>query len=141
MLPFRGINGEREVKRCAKVNRVAVEEPPADAAVFYQKPNCTTCRKARAVLEQRGLELKSRDLDKQPLSVGELQALIGTADYRRFLNPRNELYRLRKMKDHTPSRGEALRLMACNPNRIRRPITIRGGRMVLGFDADALERI
>ena len=42
------------------------------------------------------------------------------------------------MKENPPSRGEALRLMSENPNLIKRPITVRGGRMILGFDQPAL---
>ena len=66
----------------------------------------------------------------------ELDELIGSRDYRQFLNPRNELYRERGMKDHPPSRAEAIKLMAQHPNLIRRPILIRGNRMVIGWDEE-----
>ena len=66
----------------------------------------------------------------------ELDHLIGKRDYKDFLNTRNELYRERGMQDHPPPRAEALRLMSENPNLIRRPILIRNGRMVLGFDEE-----
>lgn len=84
-----------------------------------------------------GAELESRDLDKERLSEGELDKLIGERDYREFLNSRNELYRARKMKEHPPSRAEAIKLMAKEPNLIRRPVVIRGGQMVLGYDEEA----
>ena len=66
----------------------------------------------------------------------ELDELIGSRDYRQFLNPRNELYRERGMKEHPPSRAEAIKLMAQHPNLIRRPILIRGNRMVIGWDEE-----
>ena len=81
-----------------------------------------------------GAELESRDLDKQPLSEKELDELIGGRDYKPFLNPRNELYRERKMADKTPSRAEAIRLMSRNPNLIKRPVVVHGDQIVLGFD-------
>ena len=81
-----------------------------------------------------GAELDTRDLETQPLSEKELQALIGTRDYVPFLNSRNELYRERNMAEKMPSREEAIRLMSRNPNLIKRPIAVRGGDMVLGFD-------
>ncbi len=68
------------------------------------------------------------------LSTEEIDKLIGQRDYKEFLNTRNELYRERNMKDHPPSRAEAIKLMAENPNLIRRPILISGGKMALGFD-------
>jgi arsenate reductase (glutaredoxin) len=62
-----------------------------------------------------------------------LDRLIGKRDYRMFLNSRNELYRARGMKENPPSRAEALELMAAHPNLIKRPILVKGGEIVLGF--------
>ena len=87
------------------------------------------------------MELESRDLGKDRLSVAELDALIGERDYRKFLNTRNELYRSRKMGQNPPSREEALQLMAGEPNLIRRPVVVRGSEIVLGYDEEALKRI
>jgi arsenate reductase len=88
-----------------------------------------------------GAELESRDLDKQRLTEAELEKLIGNRDYKEFLNTRNELYRSRKMKDHPPSRAEAIQLLAKEPNLIRRPVVIRGSQMVLGFDEEAYRKL
>ena len=108
---------------------------------FLHKPNCTTCRKAKAFLEKKKADLDVRDLGKDKLSVAELDQLIGTADHRKFLNTRNELYRTRKMGKNPPSRDEALKLMAAQPNLIRRPVVVRGSELVLGYDEEALARI
>jgi len=88
-----------------------------------------------------GAELESRDLDKQRLTEAELEKLIGDRDYKEFLNTRNELYRTRNMKDHPPSRAEAIQLMAKEPNLIRRPVVIRGSQIVLGFDEEAYRKL
>ena len=108
---------------------------------FLQKPSCTTCRKAKAFLERRKVELDLRDLGKDRMSIAELDALIGKRDHRMFLNSRNELYRTRKMGQNPPSREEALKLMAAEPNLIRRPVVLRGSEIVLGYDEEALKRI
>ena len=86
-------------------------------------------------------ELESRDLDKERLTEDELKELIGDRDYKEFLNTRNELYRTRKMKEHPPSRAEAIKLMAKEPNLIRRPVVLRGSEMVLGFDEEAYRKL
>ncbi len=75
------------------------------------------------------------------MSAAELDRLIGDRDYTEFLNPRNELFRRRKMKLNPPSRMEAIRLMAKEPNLIRRPLIFAGKRIVLGFDEDAIKRL
>jgi arsenate reductase len=92
-------------------------------------------------LLELGAELESRDLDKQPLSEEELDELIGARDYKPFLNPRNELYRERKMAEKAPSRAEAIRLMSRNPNLIKRPVVVRGDQIVLGLDEEAYRKL
>ena len=90
---------------------------------------------------KKGVRLVERDLGREPLSEVELKDLVGNRDPREFLNTRNELYRKRKMAENPPSPSEALRLMAANPNLIRRPIVARGRDRVLGFDEVALARL
>lgn len=68
------------------------------------------------------------------LSEAQLDRLIGSRDYKLFLNTRNELYRDRGMKQNPPSRAEAIRLMAAHPNLIRRPILVDGNKIAVGFD-------
>ena len=88
-----------------------------------------------------GAELESHDLDKQPLSEQELNELIGARDYRLFLNPRNELYRRRKMAEKPPSKAEAVRLMSRDPNLIKRPVVVRDDQVVLGLDEAAYRKL
>jgi arsenate reductase-like glutaredoxin family protein len=45
------------------------------------------------------------------------------------------------MKENPPSRAEAIRMMAKEPNLIRRPVIVAGGRVVLGFDEEGIARI
>jgi arsenate reductase (glutaredoxin) len=84
----------------------------------------------------------TEDIDlNQGLSEAELEALIGSRDYKLFLNTRNELYREMNMKAQPPTRAEAIRLMARNPNLIKRPILVQGDEIVLGFDAAAIAKL
>jgi Spx/MgsR family transcriptional regulator len=108
---------------------------------FYQKPSCTTCRKAKDLLQELKLDFASRDLDKERLSESELDQLIGERDYKGFLSARNELYRSRNMAEHPPTRQEALKLMAKEPNLIRRPLLITGSQIIIGFDEAAYRKL
>lgn len=114
---------------------------PARKAKFYHKPNCTTCRNARSFMERHGFQLYLRDLGKEKLSSAELEKLIGRRDHTEFLNPRNETYRERNMKENPPSRKEAVRMMAREPNLIRRPVIVAGGRVVVGSHEDGIARL
>jgi arsenate reductase len=92
------------------------------------------------LLEEK-ITFDSRDLGNKPLTEAELDELIGERDYKEFLNSRNELYRKRKMKEHPPSRTEAIKLMAKEPNLIRRPLLVRGSRIIFGFDKAAYRKL
>jgi arsenate reductase-like glutaredoxin family protein len=88
------------------------------------------------LLREKGVAFEEVDLNKG-LSVAQLDSLIGSRDYRDFLNSRNELYRERGMKENPPPRAEALKLMSENPNLIKRPILVREKEILLGFDEAA----
>ncbi len=92
------------------------------------------------MLRETGADFEEIDLNRG-LSIAELEKLIGSRDYRDFLNTRNELYRERGMKQNPPPRAEALKLMSENPNLIKRPILVKGREVILGYDEDALRRV
>ena len=92
------------------------------------------------MLREKGARFEEIDLNRG-LTVEELDKLIGNRDYWQFLNSRNELFRERGMKENPPPRAEALRLMAENPNLIKRPIAVAGKEIVLGYDEEALAKL
>jgi arsenate reductase (glutaredoxin) len=108
---------------------------------FLQKPSCTTCRNARAYMEKCGFDLRLRDIGKDRLRAEEVEKLIGKRDHRTFLNTRNEVYRRKNMKENPPSRAEAIRMIAGEPNLIRRPIIISGDKILLGFDQESIDEL
>lgn len=88
-----------------------------------------------------GVEFTSRDLDKARLSESELEQLIGKRDHKDFLNTRNELYRTRNMAEHPPGRADAVKMMAKEPNLIRRPLLVNGAQVIIGFDEAAYRKL
>jgi Spx/MgsR family transcriptional regulator len=113
---------------------------PRKTVTFLHKPACATCRKASAFMEERGYHLNYRDLIEERLSATELAKLIGKHDHEDFLNPRSEIFQKKKLKDKPPSRREAISLMAKNPDLIRRPVIVAGGRVVIGYDENGMIR-
>ena len=126
----------RAVKDCAKRNFVG-------KPLFIWKKTCSNCRKARAFLTELvpAGTFDERELNSSPMSTEELDLLIGQHDYKLFLNTRNELYRQKNMKQNPPTRAEAIRMMVGEPNLIRRPVIAAGGRVVLGFDQEKIDRL
>ena len=126
---------EEDIHEQRKISR------SAQAGEILSQAHLNLCRKARGLLQKKGVELDFRDLGKERLTADELEKLIGDRDHRDFLNPRSELYRRKKMKQNPPSRAEAIRMMAKEPNLIRRPVIVAGGRVVIGFDEKGIARI
>jgi arsenate reductase len=90
-------------------------------------------------LLEQGAKLEERDYGKNPLTEKELRELIGDAPVATFLNSRNELYRERKMKEKSPSKEEAIRLILKEPNLLKRPVIVKGKKRLLGFDEKVLK--
>ena len=85
-------------------------------------------------MRELGAQLHERDLGKHPLNEVELEALIGNANAVEFMNTRSASYRQQGFKTHPPTKAQAIQCMAQDANLIKRPIAIKGGTKVLGFD-------
>ena len=57
---------------------------------FYEYPKCSTCRKAKAELNQLGLDVKSINIKENPPSAQFLKELLAGSD----LELRNSLIRV-----------------------------------------------
>jgi len=51
------------------------------------------------------------------------------------------MYREHGMKQNPPDRATALQLMSENPNLIKRPVTVAGKKIILGFAPDDLAEL
>mgnify|MGYP000293811872 CR=1 FL=1 len=58
---------------------------------FYEYPKCSTCRKAKAELDQLGLDVESINIKENPPSAQFLKELLEGSEFR---NLRNSLIRV-----------------------------------------------
>ena len=87
-----------------------------------------------------GVELDERDYAKQPFTEAELKELFKSADPRDYINPKSPAFKSKNLKGKTLSPEQALKLMAQEPNLIKRPLTIGGRKIIPGFDRDQLRK-
>ena len=99
-----------------------------------------TCRKARALLSQRGIEAGERDFFKERLTVAELQALVGGQDPSAFFSFASPTFKASGLDRTTLSGQELIELMAQEPRYIRRPIVVLGGNAIPGASPKVLEQ-
>ena len=86
------------------------------------------------------IELDEQDYAKQPLSETELKDLFKAVDPRDYINPKSPAFKRMNLKGKMITPEQALKLMAQEPNLIKRPLTIAGRKIIAGFDRDQLRK-
>jgi arsenate reductase-like glutaredoxin family protein len=85
-----------------------------------------------------GADLEERDFARDPLSLADLKELFAGRDPRDFLNPKSPAFKARGLAGKTLSVAQALKLMAEEPNLIKRPLVIAGREIIAGFDRERI---
>jgi arsenate reductase-like glutaredoxin family protein len=78
------------------------------------------------------------DINKEPPSREFLEKHIEADHFLDYVSTRSPVWKERPLPK---SKKEAIDLMMENPNLIRRPIVIKGSKVIFGFDKDAYERV
>lgn len=101
---------------------------------FYQYPKCTTCRKAKAELENLGKDFTSIDIKENPPKAELILEWMENSDYtiKKFFNTSGQSYRALGLKDKIDqlSAQEAAGLLASDGMLIKRPILLKDGKLL-----------
>lgn len=92
-------------------------------------------------MQTKKVPLEEREYGKNPLTEMELREIIGDDSIENFLNTRTPLYREKNMKQRSPSKEEAIRLMLKDPNLLKRPVIIRGKKKQTGFNEAKIKEL
>ncbi len=107
----------------------------------YQYPKCSTCRKALAFLDKRGVEYESIDITKKPPSKAELSRALDLAGVpvKKLFNTSGQSYRDGNFGERlkTLSQTQALDALAKDGKLIKRPLVFGDGFALVGFDEGA----
>ena len=103
--------------------------------VWY--PKCSTCQKAKAWLDGRGVGCGTRDIKLEHPGEDELRKWHAKSGLplKRFFNTSGLQYKALGLKDRLPamSEEEQLALLAADGMLVRRPILVDGDRVLVGF--------
>jgi arsenate reductase len=97
------------------------------------KSSCTTCRKAKALLLELGVDPVVQDYWKQPLVAAELETLL-PAEPAAFLGNKSPKFKELGLKDRVLTKAEAIALMVEDNNLLKRPILVHSKGVIIGFD-------
>lgn len=99
---------------------------------FYTYPHETNCEEMRQFLQTQDLDLRVRDLTKQPLTFDELNRLIRHIDIKHFINVGSKAYKKHHLDKELPDRKQIITYMAEDNDLLRKPIIISGRLMTVG---------
>ncbi len=92
-------------------------------------------------MQAKKVAFDEREYGKNPFTEKELRDIIGDDPIEPFLNTRTPLYREKNMKQKSPSKDEAIKLMLKDPNLLKRPVIIKGKTRIIGFNEIELNRL
>ena len=105
--------------------------------LFIEYPKCSTCRRAKKYLEDKGIEFQDRHIVEENPTEEELTEWIRMSGLpaKRFFNTSGMKYRELGLKDRLPdmSEEEQIRLLAGDGMLVKRPLLIDGDRILVGF--------
>ena len=112
--------------------------------LFLEYPPCSTCKKAKAWLQEKGVDFQSRHIKEQNPSYEELKQWHGRSGLplKKFLNTSGLLYKSLNLKEKLPAmtEEEQLRLLSSDGMLVKRPILITEKAVIPGFRAEAWEK-
>ncbi len=79
------------------------------------------------------MDVHEIDINKEPPSREFLEKHIDASRFLDFVSTRSPVFKERPLP---ASKKEAIAMMMENPNLIRRPIVIKGSKVIFGFDKD-----
>ena len=95
------------------------------------------------MLSRKKVAFTTRDLFKQPLTAAEIRALAARTPegVRGLLSTRTAQYKALGLDTRKVGDEALIALMVKEPRLLRRPLTVAGTRLIVGFDAAAFEAL
>ena len=105
--------------------------------LFLEYPPCTTCKKAKAWLDARGIAYTDRHIKEENPSYEELKLWYERSGLplKKFFNTSGLLYKSLNLKEKLPTmtEEEQLRLLATDGMLVKRPLVVLEDRVLTGF--------
>ncbi|MBB5174841.1 transcriptional regulator SpxA [Texcoconibacillus texcoconensis] len=105
-------------------------------------PSCTSCRKAKAWLEEHEIEFVERNIFSEPLSVEEVKEVVrltedGTDE---IISTRSKVFQELEVDLDSMSLQELFKLISEHPGLLRRPIIMDEKRIQVGYNDAEIRR-
>jgi regulatory protein spx len=107
---------------------------------LYLTPSCTSCRKARAWLEEHGIEYTERNILTEPLTADEIKSILrltedGTEE---IISKNSNTYKELNVDIDSLPLNQLYQLIMENPKILRRPIMLDEKRIQVGYNDEEI---
>ena len=114
--------------------------------IFICYPKCSTCQKAKKLLDEQDIKYTERHIVDNNPSYEELKEWYNKSGLplKRFFNTSGLLYKEMQLKDKLPTMNEEeqLKLLATNGMLVKRPLVVNGDMVLIGFkEAEWAEKL
>ncbi|MBN9653896.1 transcriptional regulator Spx [Halobacillus litoralis] len=109
---------------------------------LYTSPSCTSCRKAKAWLEEHDIPYTERNIFSEPLTLDEIKEILrmtedGTEE---IISTRSKVFQKLKVDFDQLPMQDLFDLIQDNPGLLRRPIILDDKRLQVGYNEDEIRR-
>jgi arsenate reductase len=105
---------------------------------IYGIKNCDTMKKARAWLDGNGVAYRFHDYKTAGIERDRLEKWVAEIGWEAVLNRAGTTFRkLAEADKQGLTQAKAISLMMAQPSMIKRPMLEAGGKLLVGFKADA----
>ncbi|WP_124057980.1 transcriptional regulator SpxA [Vaginisenegalia massiliensis] len=109
---------------------------------LYITPSCTSCRKARAWLEEHSIPYVERNIFTDPLTINEIKEILrmteeGTED---IVSTRSKAFSELNIELSELPMSDFFEMVQQEPGLLRRPILIDEKRLQIGYNEDEIRR-
>ncbi|WP_170006728.1 transcriptional regulator SpxA [Bacillus fonticola] len=109
---------------------------------LYTSPSCTSCRKARAWLEEHDIPYQERNIFLEPLSINEIKEILrmtedGTDE---IVSTRSKTFQKLDVDLDSLPMQKLYELVKDHPGLLRRPIILDEKRLQVGYNEDEIRR-
>lgn len=107
---------------------------------LFLTPSCTSCRKARAWLEEHSIEFVERNMLTEPLTPDEIKSILrltenGTED---IISKQSKAYQELKVDIDSLPLQDLYKLIRENPLILKRPIMLDEKRLQIGYSDEEI---
>ena len=109
---------------------------------LFTSPSCTSCRKAKAWLQEHEIPYNERNIFSEPLTLDEVKSILrmtedGTDE---IISTRSKTFQKLNVDIDSLPMQELYTLIMENPGLLRRPIIMDEKRLQVGYNEDEIRR-